>query len=52
MKDKIIVWLRNNWFLWIILIAGYIAMRSFGYDIKIVDSSDNVKFSKGEADDL
>lgn len=37
MIEKIIVWFRNNWFLWVVLIAGYIVIRAFGYDIKVVD---------------
>ncbi len=37
MIDKIIVWFRNNWFLWVVLIAGYIVIRAFGYDIKVIN---------------
>jgi hypothetical protein len=39
MVEKTIQWFRNNWFLWIILIAVYIAIRAFGYDLKIINSS-------------
>jgi hypothetical protein len=42
MIEKTIQWFRNNWFLWIILIAGYIAIRAFGYDVKIINSSNDI----------
>ena len=51
MIDKIIQWFRNNWFLWIVLIAGYIAIRAFGYDIKEVDLNGVTAMSRlGELD--
>lgn len=39
MIEKTIQWFKNNWFLWVLLILGYIAIRAFGYDIKIVKAS-------------
>lgn len=39
MVEKTIQWFRNNWFVWVILIAGYIAIRAFGYDLKVVNLS-------------
>jgi signal peptidase I len=42
MLDNTIQWFRNNWFLWVILILVYITIRAFGYDIKVVESSNNI----------
>ena len=41
MIEKTIQWFKNNWFLWVLLILGYIAIRAFGYDIEIVNKSIN-----------
>lgn len=42
MVEKTIQWFKNNWLLWIILIAGYIAIRAFGYDVQIINSSNDI----------
>lgn len=52
MIDKIIVWFKNNWLLWVILIAGYIAIRAFGYDIKIINSSNDIIVKHGLLDSI
>jgi hypothetical protein len=51
MVEKTTQWFKNNWFLWIIFIAGYITIRAFGYDIKVIDLK-KVVVEKGELDNL
>lgn len=52
MVEKTTQWFKNNWFLWVILIAGYIATRAFGYEIKIINSSDDIMVKRGLLDSI
>lgn len=38
--EKVIIWFKENWFLWLFLILFYIGLRLFGYDIFILNSKD------------
>ena len=50
---KFINWLKEFWFLWFSILVFYVALRCFGYDIKIEKKSetDAVEYLRKSIDD-
>ena len=44
--SKILLWLKQNWFLWLFIILFYIGLRLCGYDIKIEKKEQPVLIDK------